>query len=88
MVPVPNVHARRFDDELIILDLNRGFYFGLNGVGAAIWEGLAQGKALSDVVRALADEYDATEAQLMEDAKTLVDQLVDAGLAAFTSGNG
>jgi len=81
VVAAPNVHARRFDDELIILDLEKGFYFGLNGVGAAIWEGLARGMNLREVVHSLHTEYDAPESQLMEDAKVLVDQLVGAGLA-------
>src|SRR5205809_72821 len=87
VMPAPNVHARRFDDELIILDLDKGFYFGLNGVGAAIWEGLARGMTLRDVVHSLVTEYDASESQLMEDARALVDQLIGAGLAEVSGGD-
>jgi hypothetical protein len=74
--PAPGVHSRRFDDELVLLDLANGQYYGLNEVGAAIWERLATGASLAAIADALVAEYDVTRGRLEAEMRELVDSLV------------
>ena len=45
----PNVHARHFDGEMVVLDLDWGDYFGLNEVGMRMWSELAVGRTPAEV---------------------------------------
>jgi hypothetical protein len=84
--PKPNVHAKRFDDEVIVLDLGKGAYFSLDEVGAAVWEGFARGQSLQEIVHGLADQYQVPESTLLADTTELAGKLVEAGLAVIVSG--
>jgi hypothetical protein len=84
--PKPDVHAKRFDDEVIVLDLGKGVYFSLDEVGAAVWEGFARGQSLEEVVRSLAQQYQVSESTLLSDTTELVGRLVEAGLAVIVPG--
>jgi Coenzyme PQQ synthesis protein D (PqqD) len=75
-----DVQARRFHDEIVILDLGRGEYFSLDEVGVRIWEALDGGKTLASVVTALAAEYDADEVQLSLDVAALAEELLSRHL--------
>jgi Coenzyme PQQ synthesis protein D (PqqD) len=70
------VHTRRFGDELIILELSGGEYFSLDELGARIWEGLAAGRALGEVVEGIAPEYDVAPERFRTDAMSLAEELV------------
>lgn len=74
------VHARRFDGELVIVDLARGNYFGLDEVGAEIWEGLLRGESIAIVVSRLEQSFDASRTELEADASGLVRELLANGL--------
>jgi len=81
--PRKHVHARRFDDEMIILDLEQGLYFQLDEVGAAIWEGLVEGGSLAEIARSLSARYDAADEQILADASALARRLEAAGLVSL-----
>jgi hypothetical protein len=76
----PGVHARRFDNEVVVLDLARGVYFGLDDVGAAIWEGFQKGQSPQDIARDLIDTYAVEQDVLVADACDLARRLIEAGL--------
>jgi hypothetical protein len=80
-IEVPEqVHYRQFDDEMLLLDLNRGEYYALNVVGARMWGALAEGKTPDEIATALAGDYDVEPAVLLQDCLSLVDDLVSRGL--------
>jgi hypothetical protein len=54
------VHVRRFDRELVLLDLERGEYFSVDEVGTEVWELLSRGEALGTVVHRVGELFDAT----------------------------
>jgi hypothetical protein len=74
------VHARLFDEELIILDLAKGEYFALDRVGARLWSGLDSGRMLEEIARELVEEYNVTLDRALVDLTTLGDHLVAQGL--------
>jgi len=85
LTAMPNVHVRRFDNEMVILHLDKGQYFGLDEVGAAMWDGFARGQTLLEVVKSLVEQYEVSEEQLITDAGALVTKLSEAGLATIQS---
>jgi Coenzyme PQQ synthesis protein D (PqqD) len=84
IAPAANVHAKRFDDEVVILDLQHGIYFGLDEIGAAMWEAFLEGLSPAEVSSVLAARYDAPREQLQHDACILAGRLAEAGLVAVT----
>jgi hypothetical protein len=74
------VHARRFEDELVILDLGAGTYFSLDAVGSMIWDELTGGKTANETVLALIAAYDVDESTARADVRRLSEELVQAGL--------
>jgi hypothetical protein len=74
------VHARRFDDELVLLDLQAGTYFGLDEIGARIWEGLIAGRAPDEIAKELVETYDTDLQTLHADVESLAASLVQHGL--------
>lgn len=76
------VMARQVGDETVILHLGSGSYFGLDPVGARIWDLIGQGKSLAAIRDVLHDEYEADLAQLEQDLHRLVQELLAKGLVA------
>jgi hypothetical protein len=82
-VTIPEqVMARQVGEETVILDLNSGTYFGLNPVGARIWQLLAEGKTLGEICMALQDEYEVEPARLQSDIGDLLKSLAAQGLVS------
>ncbi len=74
-----NVHAREFDGELIVLDLEAGEYFALNATGARMWQALVAGRSPVEVARELEPDYDVGIEQLVGDCVALADELLERG---------
>lgn len=76
----PHVHARRIGDEVVILNVESGTYFGLDPVGARAWDLIAEGASLGVVCQTLLDEYEVGQEQLERDIAQLVQDLRNQGL--------
>jgi hypothetical protein len=74
------VHARHFGDELVILDLASGTYFGLDQVGAAIWDGLLAGLSAPEIAEQICASYDVEPTRAANDVTDLVSRLLREGL--------
>lgn len=74
------VIARQVGEETVMLDLANGTYFGLDPVGARMWQLLVEGKTLAEVCDIMVDEYDVARDQIERDLLSLVENLVTHGL--------
>ncbi len=74
------VHARMFDEELIILDLAKGEYFAMDNVGARLWSGLEAGRTIDQIAKDVVAEYDVDLDRAITDLVTLGDELLARGL--------
>ena len=75
-----SVHARAFDDELVLLDLEGGQYFSLDGAGVLVWEGLSAGRSPEEVAADVAREYAVEPARALADLLDLANDMVKRGL--------
>lgn len=62
--------------EAVILSLKSAQYFGLNEVGARIWNLIQEPKTVGAVLDAVLEEYDITPDQLECDLLALLEQMV------------
>ena len=76
----PHVFAREFDEELVLLDLGRGEYFGLDELGARLWNGISEGRCPREVAKEVAGDYDVDFARLEADLTDLANELLMRGL--------
>ncbi len=76
-----HVLFRQLDDEAVLLDLKSGTYFGLNDVGARVWQLMLEHGSLSRVLDVLQEEYAAEPAVVERDLLALAGQLVGRKLA-------
>ena len=77
------VMARQVGNEPVILDLASGTYFGLDPVGARIWQLMTEGRTLGEIRDTLLDEYDVTREALEADLLELAGKLVEQKLIAI-----
>jgi hypothetical protein len=75
-----HVMSRQVGEETVILDLGSGTYFGLDPVGARIWQLLSGGSTVDHIVTTLMGEYDVVQEHLQQDVQSLVSDLVARGL--------
>ena len=78
-----NVLFQGVDDEIVLLDLESGQYFGLNEVGARIWSLFQEGLTVSAVLGALLKEYDVSEEQMKSDIQKFLDHLLTLSLVGL-----
>ena len=70
--------------EAAILHLTSGIYFGLNAVGASVWQLVQQPKTVGEIHSALLHEYDVESARCEADLQALLRDLAAAGLVQIT----
>ncbi|MGA7872478.1 MAG: PqqD family protein [Candidatus Binatus sp.] len=68
------------DDEVVILKLDTGIYFGLNQVGARIWTLIAAGRRREEILQSLATQYNVSRDQIERDFDELISDLSNEGL--------
>jgi hypothetical protein len=66
--------------EVAILDLERGTYYGLDEVGARIWQLVQDPTVVGEVQAKVVEEYDVEPARAERDVLALLQRLVDEGL--------
>lgn len=75
------------EDEMVLLGLEDGIYYGLNPVGAFIWEQIKEPKTIDEVRDAVLAEYDVEKGECERDLFELLRELVEKGIVVVENGN-
>jgi hypothetical protein len=68
-------------DGSVLLDVRRGHYYSLNGVGAFIWKHLELGLTTAEIEGRIAANYNAADAaRVHEDVSHFISQLIEKQL--------
>jgi hypothetical protein len=67
-------------DDVVALQAERGFAYGMEEVTAAVWRLLQEPHDLDAIVAALTAEYDVSEAQCREEVGALLNRMIAEGL--------
>ncbi|HVK40485.1 MAG TPA: PqqD family protein [Candidatus Kapabacteria bacterium] len=70
--------------EVAILDLRSGEYYGLNSVGALVWQILQAPRTLAELCREVEAAFEVDTERCMRDMVVLVGELRDRGLVEFS----
>jgi len=68
------------DGEAAILNIKDGIYYGLDPVGAKIWNFIQKPKVIGDIIEIIYDEYDVDKDQCTNDIFELIGELLKNGL--------
>jgi len=75
-----HVRAQQLEDQMVILDLRSGIYFGLNLVGSRIWELIKQGRTSDEIAAVVVEEFDAPAGEIQADVAALIGELASRKL--------
>jgi hypothetical protein len=75
-----SVIYQNLQDEVVILNMASGEYYGLDSVGASMWKMLIDQREIAAVADRMVTEYEVRPDTVRGDLHTLVRQLLDAGL--------
>lgn len=81
----PDQLSSKLGSEAVILNLSSGVYYGLDPVGARVWELLQEARPLSAIRDQIVSEFDVTKAQCEQDLALLLKSMQDEGLIRVTS---
>ena len=74
--------ANAVANETVILHLGNGTYFGLDPIGARVWEAITAGANAGSVCEGVLAEYDVDQTTLEEDLRALLAELAANDLIA------
>lgn len=74
------VVSEMIDGETVIINLDSGSYYSLDGAGAQVWELLCQGDIVSQVIQRLVDAYGESVERIRTDIDPLIAELLAEGL--------
>lgn len=73
-------------EEAAILNIKSGVYYGLNRVGARIWNLMQEPRAVADIQNTITGEYDVEPDRCARDLFRLLDELLAEGLIELKDG--
>jgi hypothetical protein len=72
--------------EAAILNVKNGIYYGLDPVGARIWNLMQQPRAVAEIQTAITEEYDVDPDRCARDLVGLLEKLLAEGLIEVKNG--
>ncbi len=75
------------DGEMVILSLKDGMYYGLDPVGARIWQLIQNQCTIEEIIQAILAEYEVERERFERDLEDLLQDLKVHGLAEFSNGD-
>ena len=83
--PTQGQISSELGDEAVILNLDSGVYYGLNEVGARVWELIQQPRSFSELLSALLEEYDVSLEACRQDLTAILMDLKSANLVEVSN---
>jgi hypothetical protein len=72
----PTVITAQVHDEIVMMSIKGGSYFGLDDIGSDIWRRIESPCSFADLVDRLATDYAADRATISADVRALLDRMV------------
>lgn len=76
----PSVLSAMVDDDVVLMDVSSGQYYGLQETARAIWQRLQEPVLVSDLCLSLAQEYAVPREVLEADTVEYLNRLAESGL--------
>lgn len=74
----------KIGEEVVMLDMDSGFYFGLNSVASVIWGMMATEISFEDLIEKLMTVFDVDRSICESDTRELLDQMLEKNIIRLT----
>lgn len=71
-----NIMFNKLDDEVVMMSINKGEYYGLDSIGSRIWEIINEPIEIKEIVKILLNEYNISEEQCVKDVIAFLEELI------------
>ena len=78
------VFASEIDDEVVMMNIQSGKYFGMDAIGSRIWQLVEEKIQVKEIIAQLLEEYDVTEEQCHSDVLEFLNELYEQNLVQVT----
>lgn len=75
-----DVLETEIDEETVMMDIEKGSYFGLNPTGSKIWTLLAEPVVIGDLCDRLTEEFEVPREQCEQQVVAFLQNLLERGL--------
>jgi hypothetical protein len=72
-------------DEVVMLDMDSGFYFGLNSVASIIWGKLEKEISFEEIIAELLEEYNIDQFTCENETEIFLNQLLEKNIIKLVS---
>jgi hypothetical protein len=80
LIAVEDHLTSQIDDEKVVLQTKTETYYGVEGVGARVWELLQRPRSVAEIQSVLLDEYDVDPDRCRRDVEAFVSDLFEKDL--------
>ena len=71
----PNMVASKLDEELVMMSVENGEYYGIDETGSRIWELIESPQMVSALIDSLLDEFEVEQAECENDTFEFLEEL-------------
>jgi len=76
-----NVVSTQMQNEIVLMDVQRGVYFSLNETGAFLWDKLSgEGADINELCHSLQDAFEVDPEVCRQDISQLLSQMNESGI--------
>jgi hypothetical protein len=80
IIAEPSATSTDMDDEVVVLNMATGRYYGLNEVAGQVWKWVQEPRTRDELLALLLDEFEVEPAQAAPDLDALLGDLQDRAL--------
>jgi hypothetical protein len=77
---VPEMLSTDFDQETVLMSIEAGAYYGLEGPARSIWDLLESPSTVAELVQRLVQEYEVSPETCAADVERFLDEMDQEGL--------
>ena len=74
------VFASEIDEEVVMMNVDTGKYYGMDAIGSRIWELIDEKIQVKKLISTLMEEYDVSEEECRNDVLEFLNELYDQQL--------
>ncbi len=75
-----NIIVDNFDDEIMMMNIKREKYYGLDPVGSEIWKRISSPVTVEKLISVLTEEYGGEEETIKNDVIPFLNRLLEEGM--------
>ena len=80
LVRSPDLVSTNMDNEIVMMSIEKGEYYGIGGVGTDVWELLQEPITIDEILNSVCPEYDISEEGCRSEIDAFISELVRRGL--------